>query len=193
MSCLRHGGLAGVKPIIAESHPVADMRRKFGNPRSLAYVLDVGEGEMLRGRDHAEEVRAVHCRDCAADCTRDMVVSGIYVRYQRSQKVERGVIRDLFYHPHIVGNLIDGDMPGTFYHAHYARILRTLCEFAEIEVFHGFGAFSRVNDRTGAHAVAERDDDVILRENLQKVVILFVERVFFAALYHHGGVKRPSP
>ena len=65
--------------------------------RALADVVGRGQREVLGRRDHAQEVRAGHPGDGAADRAHDVVVARRDVGHQRPQKVQRGVAGQLFH------------------------------------------------------------------------------------------------
>ena len=82
----------------------------------LADVLDLGQAEVLLGRDVAEHARPVPAGERRADGRGDVVVARGDVGDERAEHVERGLVAldGLLLHVH--GDLVHRDVAGAFDH-----------------------------------------------------------------------------
>jgi hypothetical protein len=77
------------------------------------------------------------------------------------------------------------------HHLHIAPP-RTPREFAERIEFRELRAIARIVQRAGPQGIAERDRDVVRREDVEHIVIPLVQRILLAVLHHPDGVQRAA-
>src|SRR5450432_2437146 len=142
---------------------------------------------MLFGRDVAEHGGAVPSDHGCADGAGDVVVAGSDVGDQWAERVEGGLVAELDFFFDLLFDLVHGDVAGAFDHDLHVVLPGNLREFAESFEFGELGFVAGVGDAAGAEAVAEGEADVVLLENLDDVVEVFVEEILFVVVGHPLG------
>ena len=116
-----------------------------------------------------------------------MVVAGSDVGDQRAERVERSFVAEFDFFFDLLLDLVHGDVAGAFDHDLHVVLPGFLGEFAESLEFGELGFVAGVGDAAGTKAVAEGEADVVLLENLDDVVEVFVEEILFVVVGHPLG------
>jgi len=90
-----------------------------------------------------------------------VVVAGGDIRYDGTEDVEGGGVAYLLLDFHIVLNLVEGDVAGTFDHNLAAFLPCAAGKFAEGSQFCDLCLVGGVGDAAGTEAVTERKTDVV--------------------------------
>jgi len=110
---------------------------------------------MLSRGDVAEEGGTVECGGGGADSGGYVVVAGGDIGYDGTEDVEWGGAANLLLDFHVVLNLVEWDMAGTFDHNLAAFLLCAACKFAEGSEFCDLCLVGGVGDAAGTEAVTE--------------------------------------
>ena len=159
---------------------------------ALADLLAVREAEVFGRRHVAEERGAVGRRRRRTDRAHDVVVAGRDVGRHGAEDVERRLPADLLLARHVHLDLVERHMAGPLHHhLHTARAAAVdeLAEDVQLAELRGVGG---VREAAGAHAVAERDGDIVRGEDRQHLVPVRIERIFDLVLHHPLGHDRAA-
>ena len=120
-----------------------------------AHILPIGQSEVLLGRHVAEHRRAEPANLRGPDGAGDVVVAGRDVGDQRSERVERGVVAGLDLALHILLDLVQGHVSGTFDEGLHILGPGASDQFAQSVEFGELGLVIGVGNAAGAQTVAE--------------------------------------
>ena len=166
------------------------MRGDLVGDHSLPHVFRVGKAEVLLRRDVAEHVRPEPADHRRADRARDVVVAGRDVGDERTERIERRLVADLFHAADVHLDLVHRDVSRALYHHLHVALPRTPSQLAECVELRELRAVAGVGDASGTQAVAERDCDVVLAKDVEHVVESLVERILLAVRHHPHRVER---
>src|SRR5713101_6359872 len=158
---------------------------------TVFYVLLIRQSEMLFGWDVAEHRCAVPANHRRANRRRDVVVSRRNVGHERAQRVEGSFIAVFVFQFHLLLDLVHRYVAGAFDHDLDIMFPGNFREFAEGFEFGKLGFVAGVGDAAGTQAIAEREADIILRENLADVLEAFVEKILLVVVGH--PLREDSP
>ena len=144
---------------------------------------------MLCRRDVAQECRAVHCGNGAADGTRDVVIARCDVGDQRSEDIERCAHAQRLLYFHVCRNLVERNVTRTLDHDLYVVRPCALGQLAQTNQLLDLADIGRVSQTARTAGVAQRYGDVILLTDVQNLVKVLVERVLLAGHAHPGKDK----
>ena len=159
----------------------------------LAHVLDLGEAQVLLGRDVAEHAGPVPAGQGRADGRGDVVVARGDVGDQRAEHVERGLVAldGLLLHVH--GDLVHRDVARALDHHLAAARLRPAGQLAQGPQLGELRGVGGVGDAAGPEAVAQAAGDVVLPHDVAELVEVRVERILLLVRDHPLGHQRPAP
>ena len=163
---------------------VGRVGRDLVGDAALLDVVLLGEPEVLLRRDVAEHRSAVVRRGGRADRARDVVVAREDVGHERAEHVERRAVTELPLQLHVVFDLIEGHVAGTFDHDLDALGPGALGQLAERLELGELRAVGRVGEAAGAQAVADRERDVVLAHHVADVVPDLVHQVLAVVVEH---------
>ena len=144
---------------------------------TFPHVCGVGQPQVFLGRHVAQHVGAVPTDHRRADGARDMVVSRSDVGHQRAERVERRFVADLLLLADIHFDLVQRNVSGSLYHHLHVAFPGTFRQLPECLQFGELRLVTRVRDGSRAQRISQRNSDVIRSENLEQLVVMFVERV----------------
>jgi len=147
---------------------------------------------MLSGGDVAEERGAVEGGGGGTDGGGYVVVAGGDIGNDGAEDVEGGGAANLLLDFHIVLNLVEWYVAGTFDHNLAAFLLCSAGEFSEGPQFGELCLVGCVGDAAGTEAVTERKTDVVLGHYVTQVVEHFVEWVLAVMIKHPFCDKCPA-
>ena len=170
---------------------------------SLPDVVDIRKRQVLRRCEVAQEVRSVLGRHGPSDRSDDVVVAGGDIGHQRTEDVEGRIVAEPLLQPHVHGDLVQRDVPGTLHHALDAGLAGPQDQMAQRHQLGELRLVGGVVDAPGPEAVPEGQRELVLAGHLQEVVEVLVERVLLlvvedprrqertAAGHHVGGPAGP--
>ena len=121
-----------------------------------------------------------------------MVISRSNVCYQRSQHIKRSTIAQPLLQLHVGGDLVHSHMSRTLYHYLYIAFPRTLGQSTQFHQFADLSRIGAVRIAARTQSITQTDGHVIFPQNVQHVVIVFVERVFVAGHLHPREQQRAA-
>ena len=127
LPCDGHLGIGGM-PFAA--HHIAYVSRDLRCYEAFLDIINVREREVFCRCEVAKEIRTCLRSDRTSYGAYDVIVTWSYVRDERAQDVERGVVSELFLKHHVAFDLIQRHVSGTFHHRLYARFAGSLDEMA---------------------------------------------------------------
>ena len=163
---------------------VGGVGRDLRGHDALLHVVHVGQGQMLRRGDIAQEGGTAGGSHGSADGGGDVVIAGGDVGDEGSQHVERGTHADALLHLHIGGDLIQGHMAGAFHHDLHVVGPSPLGQLAQTDQLLDLADVGGVGQAAGAACVAQRDGHIVLFADVQNFIEVLVERVFVAGHAH---------
>ncbi len=121
-----------------------------------------------------------------------MVVGRCDVGGQRPQRVERGLLAQLLFQPHVLDDLVHRDVARAFDHHLHAMGFRDLGQLAQRAQLGELRGVVGVGDRAGPQPVAEGEGDVVLRQDVAQLVKVGVQERFLMMRQAPGGHDRAA-
>ncbi len=147
---------------------------------------------MLLRRHIAQHGGAVAGDLHAADGGRDVVVARSGVGGERSKRVERRVLADRLLHLDVHAHGVERNMARSFDHHLHIVVPCALGQFAQRHELGELRRVVRVGERARTQTVAERERDVVLREDVAQLVEMRVQEAFLMVLQAPFGHDRTA-
>src|SRR3989449_2485468 len=155
-------------------------------PRStlFPYTTLFRSTQVLLRRDVAQHRCAVPANHRRADGAGDVVVARRDINYQRSEGIERRLVAQLHFLLHLELDLIHRDVPRAFDHHLDVVLPGFLGQLAQNLQLGELRFVAGVGQAAGAQAVAQREADVILLEDLADLVEVLVQEILLLVGAH---------
>ena len=134
---------------------IACVRRDLVGDHAVLDILAVRQPQVLLRGDVAQHRGPGLGDDRRPDRRGDVVVGRCDVGGQRAQGVERGLLAQFFFQPHVLDDLVHRDVSGALDHHLYAMGFRDLGQLAQGAQLGELRGVVGVGDRPGPQPVAE--------------------------------------
>ena len=162
------------------------MRGDLEGDDALAHVVGVGQAQVLGGRHIAQEACTLAGGKRAADGSRDVVVAGGDVGYERAEHVVGSLVADSLLHLHLGLYLVERHVARTLDDDLHALVPSAQGQLAQVHELVDLHGVAGVGQTSRAAGVAQRDGDVVGAADLEHLVKVLVEGVLLARHLHPG-------
>src|SRR3954453_18797231 len=168
----------------AMARQVGSMSCNFVSDDSVLHVFLIGKPEVLFGRDVAEHGGAVPSNHGRSDGGSDVIVAWSDVSDERAERVKGSFVAKLFFFIHLLFDLVEWNVAGALDHDLHIVLPGFLRQLAESFEFRKLGRVAGVGNASRTQAVAERERNIVLGENLADVVKALVQKILLVMMSH---------
>ena len=182
-------------PISRVGNSLSDISGMSGNlcrDYSLFHIVDIRQAKMLRRSDVTKESRSVLRGDCAANCRCYMIISGSYIRDNRTENIERRAVTKGFLNFHISRDLVHRHMSRPLNHDLDIFCPCALCKLTERYKLLYLSRVGSVRDTSRTAGVTQAQGHIVLTANLKNIVEMLVKGIFLSGHLHPGKNDRTA-
>ena len=121
-----------------------------------------------------------------------MVISRSDIGNEWSEHIKWRAATDALLDLHVCFDFVHGHMTGALDHDLHIFCPRAACQFAESYEFFDLADIGRISKTSRTAGVAKRDRDIVFTADIEDLVVMLIERIFFAGHAHPRKYQRSS-
>mmetsp|Transcript_1487 Transcript_1487/g.3133 ORF Transcript_1487/g.3133 Transcript_1487/m.3133 type:complete len:451 (+) Transcript_1487:730-2082(+) len=150
------------------------MGRNLVSDNSSLDIITVGKSQMFLGGDVAKHGGTKSSNVGSTNGTGNVIISGGNISSQGSKGVERGLATPIELVAHVLGNLVKGNMSGSFIHDLDVFFPRTLGKYSLSHQLGELRFVIGIVDTSGTKTITDGEGNVVLGANVKDVIPMFV-------------------
>ena len=189
--CIPVKDTAGICHLVID---ISCMRDSFGNicrmgcnlgsNNSLFDIFYIRKSQMFCRCYIAEECGSVHGCNSTTDRSSDMVISRCDIGNERSKYIEWRSHADGLLNFHVGSNLVKRHMARSFNHDLHVMGPCTFGKFSKTYQLFNLAYISGISQTARTTCISKRNSNVMLFTDVQNLIEVFIERIFFTGHAH---------